>query len=360
MSRALAIALPFALSLLCLAPASAAPGPTCSDRLQQAMIAARNAPAGQQASNLILYVKFYLCLGYSTTEARGLAAMRLQLARAAEAYVAGSLAPPAYRAFILDRQRKAERMRKSPSYAAAVARGDRDGDLIPDRDDRCPRTAPYAATDDKGCDVQCPPAGTVVRNPDPVCLAAAPPHSAEDPLRPLLDASVPVNLSCEDVTPAASAPIAWGERSTTVISGRPVPFATVDTKSGYYFRVRRTSPQAAGCEVWYALQFVFRNPSSAGLPPLDIVSVLFSSNEDEDTADRAIARFAMITHHGQIEGDVVKISTDLPLSAGRTRLRDDLLNYSDVSVRVRVVTGAQQASPWSAYVEKPRDVAIGD
>ena len=355
MMRLPAIAL--ALSLLCLAPASAAP--TCSDQLQQALIAARSEPAGQRTTDLTRYVKFYLCLGYSTRESRGLAAMRLQLARAAEAYVGGSLSAPAYRAFILDRQRKAERMRKSPSYAAEVARGDRDGDLIPDRDDRCPRTAPYAATDDKGCDVQCPPAGTVAPAPNPVCVAS-PPNSPEDPLRPLLDASVPVNLSCEDVTPAASAPIAWGGRNTTVISGLPVPNATIDTRSGYYFRVRRTSPQAPGCEVWYALQFVFRNPLGASSPPMDIVSVLFSSKEDEDGTDRDIARFPMITNHSLSEGDIQRFSIKLPLSPGRTRLRDDLFNYSDVSIRVRVITGAQQASPWSVYVQKPEGVAIED
>jgi hypothetical protein len=354
--RAIAAALTFAALQLGASPASAAP--SCSDQLQQGLIDARTAAASPPASDLTLYVRFYLCQGRSTAEARGLAALRLQLAQAGERYAAGTLAPAAYRAFLIDRQRKADRMRKSASYAGAVARGDRDGDLVPDGADRCPRTAPFAATDDRGCDLRCPaqPSPGV----DPACLAALPPNSAEDPLRPLLEASVPVNLSCEDVTPSASAPIAWGSRSTSVFSGRPPPFATIDTKSGYYFRVRRTSPQAAGCETWYALQFAFRNPSFAGVAPIDIVSVLFSSTEDEDRADPAIARFPMITRHSQIEGDVQKFSIDLPLSAGRQRLKDDLFRYSEVSIRVRVVTGAQQASQWSGYAAKGEGAAIED
>jgi hypothetical protein len=356
MRRAIASALAFAALQACAAPVSAAP--TCSDQLQQALIDARTVPVAQRTPDLTLYVRFYLCLGRSTAEARGLAALRLQLAKAGESYVTGSLTPAAYRAFLIDRQRKAERMRKSASYARAVGRGDGDGDLVPDSADRCPRTAPFAVTDDQGCDLRCPAQPS--KGADPACVAAQPPNSAEDPLRPLLEASVPVNLSCEDVMPAASAPIAWGSRSTSIFSGRPPPFATIDTKRGFYFRVRRTSQQTPGCETWYALQFAFRNPKFAGVPPTDLVSVLFSSTEDEDKADPAIARFPMITNHSLIEGDILRFSIDLPLSAGRTRLRDDLFKYADVSIRVRVVTGAQQTSPWSAYVSRAEGVAIED
>jgi len=357
MMRAGALALG-ALALAA-APASAAPA-SCSEQLQQAMMAARAAPPAQRGDDLARYVELYQCLGRSADEAGGLAALRLQLARAAEAYVAGQLTPGAYGAFLVDRQRKAERMRNSPSYASAVAAGDSDGDLVPDADDRCPGTARYAATDEQGCDLKCPPAGADPGKTDPACVAAAPPSRPEDPLRPLLDAAVPVNLSCADVAPAASAPFAWGARSTTVFSGRPVPFATIDTRSGWYVQVRRTSAQAAGCEVWYALQFVFRNPSLPGTPPIDIVSVLFSGAEDESPADPALARFPVITNHSRMEGDVLRFSIDLPLSYGRTRLRDDLNNYSDVSMRVRVVTGAQRASPWSDYVARPQGAAIED
>jgi hypothetical protein len=351
-----------ALALAALVFCSAARSADCADQLQQDLSASRTLPPAQRMPDLTLYIQFYTCVGRPAAEAQAFAVLRVQLARAGEDYIGGSLSPAAYRAFLLDRQRKAELMQKSPSYAAAVGQGDSDGDLVPDSADQCPGTAPpLAPTDDQGCNVRCPPLGALAEGKsDPVCLAAAPPNSPEDPLRPFLDASVPVNLSCDDTPPAASALFGWGPRSTTVISGRPVPFATVDTRSGFYFQVRRTSTQAPGCEIWYALQFVFRSPLNLGLPSIDIVSVLFSSAEDETAGDPLIARFPMITNHSQIEGDVLKFSTDLPLSPGRTRLRDNLVNYGQVSVRVRVVTGSQQASPWSVYLPKDAGPAVED
>ena len=68
----------------------------------------------------------------------------------------------------------------------------------------------------------------------------------------------------------------------------------------------------------------------------------------------------MITNHSRVEGDILKFDNELPLSAGRQRLRDDLSRYSDISIRVRVVTGAQQASPWSAYASKAEAASIDE
>lgn len=359
MKRALMTDLMLSAVMLSTAPTLAA-GPSCSDQLQQTLMGARSDATAQRKSDQALYEQFYVCLGRSATEARGLAALRVQLAQAGESYAAGILKPAAYRAFLIDRQRKAERMRQSAAYAEAVGKDDSDGDLVPDKDDKCPKTAPLAATDAQGCDLICPFGGRASPNADPACVAASPPNSAEDPLGPLLEASVPVNLSCEDVTPAASTPIAWGPRRVSIFSGRPPPFATIDTTSGYYFRVRRTNQQADGCETWYAVQFTFRNPISAGLPPLDIVSVLFSSADDEDRSDAGIARFPMMTRQSRLVGDLLTLSVDLPLSPGRQRLRDDLFRYKEVSMRVRVVTGAHQASPWSASTVKPESPLIGD
>lgn len=328
--------------------ADAADKPNCLDQLQLDL------PVSGESA----YAKFYQCLGHSPAEARAWAALRIQLAKAGESYLSGEIAPATYRAFLIDRQRKAERMKASPSYAEALGSGDSDGDLVPDKQDGCPNTAPLAATDFLGCDLKCPlrPAADA----DPVCIAAFPPNSAEDPRGPILDATVPVNLACEDATPAASAPIAWGYRGISIRSGRPPPFATIDSTNGWYFRVRRTNPQADGCEVWYAVQFTFRNPINTSAPPFDIVSVLFSSTEDEDKADPDIARFPMMIHKNHMEGDLLISSVDLPLSPGRTRLRDNISRYRDVSFRVRVITGAQQASAWSAAVAKAKGTPIDE
>lgn len=118
--------------LLLASPARAASSAPCVDQLHDALAASRSLPSAQRTSDYGLYAQFYQCLQRPATEVPAWAALREQLAHAAEAYISRRLAPEAYRAFVLDRQRKAERMRTSPSYAEAVARGDRDGDFVPD------------------------------------------------------------------------------------------------------------------------------------------------------------------------------------------------------------------------------------
>ncbi len=353
MSGRLFAALAVFASLCCAVPAQAAPD--CAEQLAQAMITARTRPLAQRTDDRTLYASFYLCLGFSTAESRALAKLRAQLAEAAQAFLDGRITPATYQAFLIDRQRKADRMRKQPSYAEAIAQGDGDDDLVPDSTDLCPHTSPRVPTDASGCDLSCPPASR-----DPACLAARPPpYSAEAPLRPLLEATVPVNLACTDAAPASSVLIAWGSRRISLVNGLPFPQEISDSKSGYYFSVRQSDRQPPGCEVWYALQFTFRNPSNTNSPPVALVSVLFSEKENENAADM-IVRFPLLTHHGRIEGDLSVLSEDLPLSPGRARLRDALAEYSVVSVRVRVITGGQQPSAWSPYISKPRGPEINE
>jgi hypothetical protein len=329
----------------------------CVGQLHDALAASHAVPSGQRASDHDLYAKFYECLQRPATEVPAWAALREQLARAAEAYISGQLAPGAYRAFVLDRQRKTERMRTSPAYAEAVARGDRDGDFVPDSADRCPDTPAFSATDDNGCPVQCPVEPTPENTSDPVCLSKAPPTMPRDPVGPVLEPTVPVNLACEDVPPSASVPIAWGTRNTERSNGLAFPRNENRAQLGYYFSVRRTNPQASGCEFWYALQFAFRDPVNASLPPLDLVSVSFSSEEDENGSDISIARFPLFYRFSHLQGDLAHFD-DAPLSAGRKRLSDNLSRYKQVSVRARVITGAQQTSPWSGYTKKAAGPAI--
>ena len=58
-----------------------------------------------------------------------------------------------------------------------------------------------------------------------------------------------------------------------------------------------------------------------------------------------------------MQGDLVSFD-DAPLSPGRKRLTDNLRRYKDVSVSVRVITGAQQTSAWSGYVRKAEGAPV--
>lgn len=340
-------------ALLASGVAASADDKSCFDQFQQAL--ASPDTKGSPEATLAPYTQYYQCLGKSPTEARAFALLRVQLAQAGEAYLAQTIKPSTYRGFIVDRQRKIERMRTSPELADAIGRGDADGDLVPDTVDLCPKTAPLAATDDQGCDLKCPAGNS--GNLDAACAAQSPVlGEAEGFLDPLVNALVPINLACTDATPDTPALFAWGPRRHVVIRGRP-PRETIDTTAGWYFTVRRTAPEQQDCETWYALQFVFRKPLAASTPPLKIQSVLFSSKEDETATDEA-ARFPVMTTQTKLEGDILYPSVNLPLSYGRRHLRDALAAYSEVSIRVRAITGANRASAWSEAIVRSRGPEI--
>lgn len=356
MRRALLLAACVAAALIRADAAFAASNQlSCAAQLDAAIRSSARRPPDPE-----LFVQFYRCLGLSEWQSQALARLRVQLAGVAQAYMAGKIAAPDYQAFLIDRQRKAKLIRESDVYAADIVRGDEDGDFVPDSADKCPGTAVASATDQYGCPIRCPQPGAPAGGADPICQAWTAPYRAEDPLRPLLEASVPINLACEDTAPAAIAPIAWGDRNITVNGGGSDPHSsTTDSDNGYYFSVRRTSRQVDGCEVWYVLQFAFRNPSTASVPATELVSVLFSSRDDETRGDPSVARFRMMIQHNRRVGDLVTF-TNLPLSDGRTRLRDALKVYRSVSIRARVITGAQQTSPWSAFVLKPKGARVAE
>jgi hypothetical protein len=329
----------------------------CADQLAMDLAATHSAPAPGSPSDFDLYASFYQCIGKAADAARGLAALRLQLAKAGEAYISGKLPDATYRQFLVDRSFKIEHMRRSDALAAAVGRADADGDLIPDDTDSCPDTRALAPTDQKGCELKCGAGQPDEQNP--ACVAIAQPGMAEDPLHRLIDQLVPINLACDDTMPATSAPIGWGKRSNDVSNGVVFPGNITDTLSGHYFRVRRTNPQAPGCEVFYSLQFVFRNRTSSSVPAMTTVSIMFNGNQDEDTGDPQIARFRLFTKHDKMEGDIERLDLpDLQLSDGQRRLRSAMENYRDVSIRVRVITGAPLMSQWSAYVAKAEGTPI--
>jgi hypothetical protein len=65
--------------------------------------------------------------------------------------VAGQLTPAEYLRLVRDREKKLADAEHSPARAAALCRGDGDGDGVPQGDDDCPNTPDLTATNDQGC-----------------------------------------------------------------------------------------------------------------------------------------------------------------------------------------------------------------
>jgi len=83
--------------------------------------------------------------------ARFMAAANSDRHSAAQQYVAKLLDTSGHLALIRDRSRKAKQMRHDPTRLADYCKGDADGDLVPDAEDKCPQTPPMTPTDDSGC-----------------------------------------------------------------------------------------------------------------------------------------------------------------------------------------------------------------
>jgi hypothetical protein len=134
-----------------------------------------------------------------------------------------SFSPAQYLALSRDRSRKLHALEFDPILARRLCLpGDSDGDWIPDRFDRCPRTSDLTPTDDHGC-----PDGRLPRAPD------------ADGVARLLDRfGLLINPAC---------------------SGAPVPseipagafYYPMDLARGTYVLSGRVTNQPVRCPVWY-------------------------------------------------------------------------------------------------------------
>jgi hypothetical protein len=236
-------------------------------------------------------------------------------ARFARDFASGALTVEQYAATLTDRRRKLAALRLDPSAQGALAQGDADGDLVPDRDDTCPGTPSWHPTDDRGC---------------PTAVPRRPGGEDEEKRlrRMLMDARVLYNPSCDDAPkPETPQPIAWGRGPQTKLGTQ-----------GFNLAVAKVSGMPPGCEVFYEIQFRFidPNPGDPTLPPSKYVNVVFAESEDLLTE---------ATHA------VFGLPVGPALSPGRTTARQAFFSqYFRVTWRVRAVTGSTQASKWSPPV----------
>jgi hypothetical protein len=236
-------------------------------------------------------------------------------ARIAHAFVTGAQSLAWYRATRADRLRKQRTLQAASSALAAWAEGDADGDLVPDRSDRCPRTPALQPTDDIGC---------------PIEVRATPRDERDErQLRDVLrDSRVLFNASCADAPPLRiPQPLQWGR-------GAQVRLGT----HGFNFAITKVPGQPAGCDVFYEVQFRFidPNPGNPALPPAKFVTVVFGAGEDLiDEPARVIFGVPMLVQ----------------LTPARDKVREAVnREYFRASWRVRAVNGANATSPWSPFV----------
>lgn len=270
-------------------------------------VAVKAAGGTDAAARKALEIAFALCEDPARTPANAafLGAFNADFAHLGSMFAAGALSLAEYRLVSTDRSRKYQAMLASPTAQATLAAGDADGDLVPDRSDRCPGTVYGVATDDSGCPTSPAPKGDASL------------------VRALSGTKVLYNPSCKDAPPPLMpVPMEWGR-------GQQTKLGTV----GYNLWVSRSGGEPPGCEIFYEFDLRFTNPSVAGSPPVFYAHMVMREGEDLLTSTTS-ATFGL--------------PLGPSLSPGRNAVRDAMGNYSTVGWKVRAVNGSQVASPWSA------------
>lgn len=171
--------------------------------------------------------------------------------RLARLFATRQLSASDYLARVRDRTRKLRAILRDPALLRAVNRGDRDGDLVPDPNDRCPDTPDLAPTDDRGC-------------PDHQQRPTRAPET-NDVLAILEKLRVAATPACE---------------------GAPVPTRAEPIRAGvdpadpnaFLISVTRVTNQPAGCPFFYEVDFRLSEPDG-NLAPVIVSETVFRHTE---------------------------------------------------------------------------------
>ncbi len=285
----------------------------CLDDAQakaKAWTAAGVAPKEVEVRTQALIVK---CLGTTdSATARFIGAVRVDMFRASRQMVAGSSTPSEFVLRARDRGAKAKLARNTAGYVAAYARGDADGDLVPDDRDRCPGTPDLQPTDPSGCPQQPPRASRPVA-PDGQQMQAI-----------LRQFNLAVDPRCD---------------------GAPMPTTPRPIKTGYWDAaanvvVTQVTNQPAGCLVLYEIDARFENQNWKTTGQLAPKYPAMALRAAEATPMAGLPA-------GQLRFKV--LSSD-PRDLGNRRIYAGLLGqYELVDWRVRAINGNGQKSSWSDW-----------
>jgi hypothetical protein len=217
----------------------------------------------------------------------------------ARALVAGTLTPIKYVRRVQNRTDKLNRCLNEKSWASAVIRGDRDGDLIPDAKDRCPDTKPLEPTDDYGC---------------PLKIEETKKSPSAEEVQVLLNRMGYIaDAQCKEApTSTTPAPISFSYLLLSQVPSR------LEIEFG------RIKNQLTDCGILY--EVLVHGERNGGAPDEDLAVIRFTFRATEDTASPPSAETITVlkTFNG----------------AGP-------LNYPNLFWKIRAVNSNGAVSPWS-------------
>lgn len=214
------------------APAPVANVLSCVEHAEQMVATWKSEGKDAAAIEKLFQAEIAKCSGVTESCAAMTGAINADLAWLGRALLSGSMPPPEYLARVHDRTSKMRSFSGKPSVCMAYAKGDTDGDLIPDDQDNCPNTPSLAPTDSHGC-------------PDTSPLPAAPSPEAIQLATKALN--IPLSKACID------APLP--QRGAVLKAG-----IAPDDES-FLFVVSRAANQPVNCQVFYEVDIRIRNVS---------------------------------------------------------------------------------------------------
>jgi hypothetical protein len=242
-------------------------------------------------------------------------AINADLAWLGRAVLSGSMSPADYLARVHDRTRKMRELRQNPAICDAYARGDSDGDLVPDDLDRCPDTPSFTPTNASGCaDASLPP----------------PAPSPEAVQRAVKALNIPGSQACMDA--------ALPERGAVLKAG------TAPDGQSFLFITSPVANQPTGCQVFYEVDIRIRNVSFfRGISSTVVYHKVFRTS-DAQIGSLAPPRGLMF--------QLSKADPTVPWS-NLTFQTVEPGEISERNFRVRTVNGNGNTKGWSAFTLVP-------
>ena len=251
-----------------------------------------------------------VCLGGDKKLAGVLPRVNHDRAELGRRFLSGELAPDEYLARLRDRTRKLRNAKTIPGWIDSLAKGDRDGDLVPDDRDDCPDSPPLSATDDRGC----PQKGPLPKAP-----------TREDVERAKNAMHVAISPPCQDAAPPSS--------STALQIGRDQ-----NDPDSFFIAVSKVAEEPAKCPVFYDIRI--RSQRSSFFAQTHRAAHFYFAFRSAENVDHSPA--AQYRNVFRVRKQNIPNWNDLVAVAIEPSDREDRI------VEVRTLNGSGASRGWSA------------
>lgn len=289
--------------------------PSCMTAVEKDMATLKSMGATSAAIEKSYQQEIAICSGSSSLIAGFAGAANVEYARLAKSVIAKKISAGLYIALQKSVNRKVYQARHNPKWLLEYAKGDADGDLVPDSMDACPATPDLTPTTDNGCPSRAP-------------IPVGPTGEQMDQLNSAM--GMTTSKGCDGAMVPDRAQISKAGYDDTAATN----VGTIVSKAGSFaFSMRKVSNQPTACPVFYEVETRFSNPISSSVAPDAIVNLVFRESENRDLKN--VPGRLVFRAYGTDSGDYRTLFAT-----------DQMVEYGNVEIRVRTMNGNGLTSGW--------------